>query len=74
MILDPFSGIGSTALAAEAMGKLGIGLDISEDYIEKAGNRPGLSPGMFDENSAPENSARTEGRTSLLPEATPESC
>ena len=51
VILDPFSGIGSTALAAEAMGKLGIGLDISEDYIEKARNRPGLNPGLFDENS-----------------------
>ena len=57
VVLDPFSGIGSTALAAEAMGKLGIGLDISEDYIEKAGNRPGL----FDENSAPENSTRKKG-------------
>ena len=61
VILDPFSGIGSTALAAEAMGKLGIGLDISEDYIEKAENRPGLSPGLFDENSAPENGTRKKG-------------
>ena len=52
VILDPFSGIGSTALAAEAMGKLGIGLDISEDYIEKARNRPGLNPGLFGENSS----------------------
>ena len=43
------------------MGKLGIGLDISEDYIEKARNRPGLNPGLFDENSARENSSSEKG-------------
>ena len=47
VILDPFSGIGSTALVAEMMGKLGIGLDISADYISKAQNRPSLNPGLF---------------------------
>ena len=47
VILDPFSGIGSTVLVAEMMGKSGIGLDISADYISKAQNRPSLNPGLF---------------------------
>ena len=47
VILDPFSGIGSTVLAAESMGKLGIGLDISAEYIAKAESRPSLTPGLF---------------------------
>ena len=46
-VLDPFAGIGSTVLAAEALGKVGIGLDISEEYIEKARNRPTLARDMF---------------------------
>ena len=47
-ILDPFSGIGSTVLAAESMGKTGIGFDISEDYIAKAASRPALGQDLFD--------------------------
>ena len=51
VVLDPFSGIGSSVLAAEKMGKTGIGLDLSADYISKARNRPPLNPDMFEENS-----------------------
>ena len=40
MILDPFSGVGSTAIAAESLGKIGIGLDISAEYVELAESRP----------------------------------
>jgi len=40
MILDPFVGIGSTVMAAEALGKVGIGLDVSDEYLRKAKNRP----------------------------------
>ena len=58
VILDPFSGIGSTALVAEMMGKLGIGLDISEDYISKAERRPPLTPDMFEEGSSTEKGER----------------
>ena len=49
VILDPFSGIGSTAIAAEAVGKMGTGLDISAEYIAKAKTRPPLNHDLFDE-------------------------
>lgn len=50
-ILDPFVGIGSTVLAAEALGKIGIGFDISEEYIDKAKRRPGITRDMFSNSS-----------------------
>ena len=40
VVLDPFVGVGSTVIAAEAVGKIGIGLDLSVDYITKAHMRP----------------------------------
>ena len=40
VVLDPFVGIGSTVLAAEALGKTGIGLDVSQEYVKKALARP----------------------------------
>lgn len=39
-VLDPFAGVGSTVMAAEALGKVGVGLDISEEYLETALKRP----------------------------------
>jgi len=39
VILDPFMGSGSTALAAEALGRDWIGIDISKDYIKLANER-----------------------------------
>ena len=48
VVLDPFCGIGSTVMAAEIMGKLGIGLDISADYIAKAEQRPAMNAGLFE--------------------------
>ena len=49
VILDPFSGIGSTAIAAEALGRLGIGLEISPEYISKARKRPPPNHNLFDQ-------------------------
>ena len=40
VVLDPFAGIGSTVLAAEALGKTGIGFDVSAEYVKKALARP----------------------------------
>lgn len=45
IILDPFVGIGSTAIAAESLGKIGIGIDISHEFIQKAQQRPRLMTG-----------------------------
>jgi DNA modification methylase len=38
-ILDPFMGTGSTLVAAQLLGKRGIGFEISEEYISKASSR-----------------------------------
>ena len=39
VILDPFLGSGSMIIAAEQAGKVGIGFEISDDYIELAKRR-----------------------------------
>jgi site-specific DNA-methyltransferase (adenine-specific) len=39
LILDPFIGSGTTAVAAKKLGKKYIGIDISEDYCKKAEKR-----------------------------------
>lgn len=76
VILDPFCGIGSTVLAAEMMGKSGIGLDISPEYIEKAAQRPAINHGLFEE---PDETGKGERRfieadaRSLLQHVGPES-
>ena len=38
-VLDPFAGSGTTILAAEAMGKKGIGLELSPEYVSLARSR-----------------------------------
>ncbi len=39
LVLDPFAGSGSTALAAATTGRDFVGYDIDEDYIRIAENR-----------------------------------
>ena len=41
VVLDPFCGLGSTILAAHALGRVGIGLDINPDYAALAQRRLG---------------------------------
>lgn len=36
IVLDPFSGTGTTALTAAVLGRLGVGLDLSRDYCDVA--------------------------------------
>jgi hypothetical protein len=42
VVLDPFAGAGTTPTVATALGRLGLGFDISEEYVEKHA-RPYLS-------------------------------
>jgi DNA modification methylase len=53
VVLDPFVGIGSTAIAAESLGKIGIGIELSPKYAEKARKRP-CSQDMFGTNKTGE--------------------
>lgn len=42
-VLDPFVGSGTTLLAARALGRHGIGLDLSADYLQQARQRLDLT-------------------------------
>jgi DNA modification methylase len=39
LVLDPFAGSGSTLLAAERMGRRGVGLELSAEYVDLAQRR-----------------------------------
>ncbi len=41
VVLDPFCGLGSTVVAAQRLGKVGIGLDINPEYVKTARARIG---------------------------------
>ena len=69
LILDPFAGIGSTVIAAEALGKTGIGFDISPEFIAKARARPNQSGDLFTNgavNSPGERRLYVEDANNLL--------
>lgn len=51
IILDPFMGSGSTILAAYKMGKMGIGIDISPEYLELVNMRIKQTEIDFNNNS-----------------------
>jgi len=41
VVLDPFCGLGSTVVAAQKLGKVGVGLDIKPEYVKAARARIG---------------------------------
>ena len=53
MVLDPFAGIGSTPIGAELMGKVGIGIELSPEYIDHAHSRHIPLPPASDDQDHP---------------------
>lgn len=49
VVFDPFAGIGSTPIAAESMGKVGIGIELSREFCQKAERRQIAVGPRFDE-------------------------
>ncbi|MCB2179469.1 site-specific DNA-methyltransferase [bacterium] len=43
IVLDPFAGSGTTVMVAQKLGRIGIGLDLSWDYLQLARERTGLA-------------------------------
>ena len=44
VVLDPFAGSGTTLLVAQALGRRGIGIDLSPDYLRQALGRNAQTP------------------------------
>lgn len=63
VVLDPFAGSGSTVLAAEAMGKQGIGLELSPEYVDLARSRLAEWEAGVGEQGAGDRSQETGGRS-----------
>jgi hypothetical protein len=51
VVLDPFSGSGTTLVVARKLGRSGIGIDLSPDYIRMAANRIGEGVTILGSNS-----------------------
>ena len=59
VVLDPFAGTGSTLLAAACLGKIGIGIEISEEYCRIARQRS--LPPTLDFGEPTESSGSNQG-------------
>lgn len=58
VVLDPFAGSGATVVAAQALGKVGVGLEIHPHYCELARTRPLMQPLDFDAGGEPAAAGR----------------
>lgn len=63
VILDPFCGSGSTVVAAAKMGRVGVGFEISPEYVELARRRLGMRELWQDEPAAPSVIHQADART-----------
>ena len=52
VVLDPFAGIGTTPIAAEMLGKTGVGIELNEEFAAKARSRETPFGGLADSNPA----------------------
>jgi len=48
LVLDPFMGSGSTAIAARGLGRRYVGLELSEEYLELSAKRLARTPLSMD--------------------------
>lgn len=71
IVLDPFVGVGSTVLAARTLSKIGVGLEVSPNFVEIALRRLGQAD-MFAESSQQSRIIRDDARN-LLDHVDPES-
>jgi DNA modification methylase len=44
VVLDPFNGVGTTTAVAKRLGRIYVGIDISEEYCKKAEERVKNTP------------------------------
>jgi len=69
VVLDPFSGTGTTAAVAHALGRHGVGIDLSADYLRLAEwrcNDPALRAKVLRQDKP---KPQIEGQTSLFGDA-----
>jgi DNA modification methylase len=71
VILDPFAGSGSTLVTAERLGKQGVGLELSPDYVALARQR--LSSLQAEPEATPRSTVEQASALDLLQHVAPES-
>lgn len=52
VVLDPFAGVGATPIAAEMLGKTGVGIELNEEFAAKARSRETPLGGLADSTLA----------------------
>jgi len=71
VVLDPFVGVGTTVIAAEQMGKVGIGIEISPMFVELAEKR--LAQGDLFGAKTPQSRIHCDDARNLLKYVSPSS-
>lgn len=66
VVLDPFAGTGTTMLAASALGRIGIGCDLSMDYARLARWRTQDRAEIAKAMQVPKPPAQTDGQDALF--------
>ncbi len=62
VVLDPFAGSGSTVVAAQQLGRLGVGYDLDAEYVEQANQRLAEQPDLDEVAARYRVHAASEGK------------